>query len=467
MKTRLIALLLALLMFAIPAAADVSPTVSAGHTLLVDMNAGPCKTLTGNVQVIVLIVSTGDEPWTEEEIAAIRQEAQAAGRMLRIEAASYGASLNISLKFHTAAASSAPARSDSGPWVSDLLAGIPGLRGYSHGSAWDNTPLLIFCSTQGRAFARCQYSDRFAEYAVFYRGDDSGVIRHEMLHLFGAEDYYVEDTIAEAAGRIFPNSVMLNSDYQGTVDELTAYAIGWTDFPGENALQLLSETASVTSESLAQSREADQVTGLGVSSGSESTYNGMMVDGVWQGWGHLAWRNGDSYLGFFEQGTRDGQGMYFWADGSVYSGDFVQGARTGQGVTTWPDGTSYSGGFRNGQRHGKGVYTWPDGSVYSGDFVDGARTGQGTYISANGSVYTGGFLNGEFDGQGTLIFADGSCYTGGFRGGLLHGTGTYHWASGSSFTGSFVDGKRHGKGVYRGESGSILEGEWVDDKYVP
>lgn len=463
MKTRLMSLLMALALLLIPAAsAEFMPD----HPLLADVQAGPCKSLTGQVQVVVLIVSTPGSPWTQEEVTSIRQQVQSASRMLRSEAAVYGASLSISYRFHQVSASSGPDMHNSEEWLDGVLRKVDGISGRINASAWADTPLLVYVSEAGRAFAHCQSNDSYAEYAVLYRGDGSGVIRHEMLHLFGAQDYYVEETIAAAAGRLFPTSIMLHSDYSGTVDPLTAYVIGWTTGPGVTGLQLLEETSSVTTQGFIESQVADQVTGLGVTSDASSAYNGMLEDGVPHGWGQITWKNGDSYLGFWTQGERNGRGLYIWEDGTVFAGDFAHGKRTGWGATAWPTGGSYTGGYQEGQRHGHGVYTWANGDVYTGEFVLGERTGQGTLVKADGTVYTGGFVGGEFEGQGTIIFSDGSCYTGGFKAGRLHGTGTYHWASGSSFTGEFANGKRHGHGVYRSENGGLLEGEWVNDQYT-
>lgn len=466
MKKRIIALLLVMLMLCASAAADSNPSVSTGHALLEDMNAGPCKSLTGAVQLVVLIVSIGDEPWTDAEIVGIRQEAQTACRMLRSEAAAYGATLNISLKFHTLSAADAPPMRSSGDWMNGVLRDVPGLSGAIHGTAWANTPLMVFCSTPGRAFAVCQSDDYHAEYAILYRGDDSGVIRHELMHLFGAEDYYVEDAIAGAAQRLCPNSIMLHSDYTGTVDDLTAYIIGWTEMPGENGLQLLRETADVSVQSYSDSRISDQQSGLQTLSDASTTYTGMVDAGVANGWGHIIWNNGDSYLGHWVQGAREGMGLYAWADGTVFAGTFANGMRTGWGATQWANGSSYVGGYQDGVRDGQGTYIWADGSVYSGSFVNGERTGQGSLINADGTMYTGSFLNGQYNGRGTLVFADGSSYTGEFLNGRLHGEGTYRWANGSSYTGDFADGQRHGHGVYRSKDGAVLEGEWINNVYA-
>lgn len=466
MTKRFFSFLFAILLTLSPALAEPSVTAYADHFLLSDMNAGACQALTGTVELVVVFVSVESSPWTEEEIAARRQELLTACRMLRTEAASYGAQLNLTLQVHVVSADAGPDMQTSENWVDRILFRVPGLPNRYDRARWSNTPLILFCSTPGRAFAHCESSDREAEYAILYHTDDSAVIRHELLHLFGAMDYYVDAVIADAAGRLCPSSIMMGSEYANSVDDLTAYVVGWTSQPGSVGMQLLSETAQVTAASFAQAQAANQTTGLGRVTGSDSTYLGMMVDGVPEGWGMITWDSGDSYLGFWQEGLRDGTGVYTWPDGTVYTGDFVDGHRTGQGSSFWSDGSSYTGGYLNGFRHGYGVYIWPNGDTYAGDFVYGERTGQGTLIKADGVVYRGDFVQGRYEGSGTMIFADGATYTGGFHDNRFSGTGTYRWANGSSYTGEFANGLRHGSGVYRNANGGVVEGRWVNDAFT-
>lgn len=464
MKHRILLLLLAF-MLCTTALAEDPMALYDGHILLESRDAGPCKRLTGSVQVVVVLVNVQSNPWSEAETAAIRQELLTAARMLRSEAAFYGADVQLSFKFHTVTVSTPPDMNASTVWVDRILRQLPDVPARTVPGAWANTPLLLFCSSQGRAFAHCESAIDRAEYAVLFRGDDSGAIRHELLHLFGAEDYYVEATVAEAAEATFPNSLMLSSDRYATVDDVTAYVIGWTDSPGDKGMQLLAATCDVSAVSLLQSRIANQVTGLGAYTAADYSYTGMMVDGVPEGWGSLTWDGGDVYIGALHQGQPDGTGVYTWADGTVYAGDFSDGVRTGHGASCWSNGTIYTGGYQAGQRHGYGVYIWPNGDVYTGDFVDGKRTGHGTLVKADGTVYTGEFVGGSYCGTGTLIFPDGSSYTGTFMSDCFHGSGTYRWPTGASFTGEFKLGQRHGHGIYRRTDGSILEGEWANDAY--
>ena len=63
-------------------------------------------------------------------------------------------------------------------------------------------------------------------------GGQSSVIAHEMLHLFGAEDFYTPLNRKEMAEKKFPNDIMLHQEYQilgNNIGVATAFYIGWTD----------------------------------------------------------------------------------------------------------------------------------------------------------------------------------------------------------------------------------------------
>ena len=64
------------------------------------------------------------------------------------------------------------------------------------------------------------------------------MISHEVLHLFGAEDLYKEQTDGSRAGRAkiakkyFPKDIMFTTQKKissNKVDAFTAYAIGWSN----------------------------------------------------------------------------------------------------------------------------------------------------------------------------------------------------------------------------------------------
>ena len=62
-------------------------------------------------------------------------------------------------------------------------------------------------------------------------------VAHEMLHLFGAEDFYAEgdqrNGRAYLASIYYPYGIMYQGYYDisyNYVDQFTAYAVGWIDY---------------------------------------------------------------------------------------------------------------------------------------------------------------------------------------------------------------------------------------------
>ena len=76
---------------------------------------------------------------------------------------------------------------------------------------------------------------------------------HELLHLFGAADYYFPDVIETAAKKWLPDSVM-NSGRGMAIDDLTRVLIGWDSTLTESAEQFLKATSSITIEEIEKAR---------------------------------------------------------------------------------------------------------------------------------------------------------------------------------------------------------------------
>ena len=106
--------------------------------------------------------------------------------------------------------------------------------------------VLIFVKGPANSYCiACSYDHPgecpFVEGAVLYesylsnRPLASGTIAHELLHTFGAWDFYhtYEQTKEQEkkAKILFPNSIMLNIEYdinKCNIDELTAWLVGWS-----------------------------------------------------------------------------------------------------------------------------------------------------------------------------------------------------------------------------------------------
>ena len=76
---------------------------------------------------------------------------------------------------------------------------------------------------------------------------------HELLHLFGAADFYYPCAIKTAAQKWLPDSVM-NSGNGIAIDDLTRVLIGWDSTLTESAEQFLKATSSITLAEIKKAR---------------------------------------------------------------------------------------------------------------------------------------------------------------------------------------------------------------------
>lgn len=430
---------------------------------------GDCKAMVGDVLLTVIFASDSESTWSEARMKAMQTQIWAVEERMEQDAATWGAELELTVEFKTATATAGQlALNDNKEWIDSVMrsAGL-GPREEVNQTleaqrGVDEAPVAIFVDRSGRSFASSASGTNGAEYAVCYENADA--LYHELNHVFGAKDFYYPTFVKEQAQTHLQNSIMISSG-EGVMESLTAYLIGWTDTPSEQAVAFLRATASLTKEQLDEEREREQYTGYVTDfQKGDAIYTGYLVDGQLHGYGTRTSLSGDSYTGDWDHGIKHGTGTYNWANGDSYSGTWVDGSRTGTGTYTWASGNSYTGDWVNGDRTGKGTWTSADGECYVGDFVEGSFHGQGTYTWSSGNSYTGSWVEGKRTGKGTWVFARGDRYVGDFQDGKFHGQGTYTWANGDSYTGSWVDDSRNGYGVYQWTNGTKYEGQFVNDQ---
>lgn len=441
MKKHILPLLCALLLaLTLPAQAEFTD-----HPLLRYRDAGPCRSLTGSIRVVVVFVDVPGALWTPEARSAAQAMLQSAASTLQREAVDAGVPLQLSFNLHNGSADALPDLSASLPWAKAAMAST-GAAPLCAGSAADSVyctggmPIMFLLNTGGRNFSCMSGNSRVEEYSVLYASTmDAGYVRHELLHLYGAMDYYQNAACEQAAEALYPDSIMLRTRGDSTVDSLTAYIIGWADAPDAAAVDFLRRTAEVTGEAMAAARDADTRTGSAGTSSDGITYTGDLVDGERHGYGTLRWPTGDSYTGEFRHGERTGAGVYRWANGEVYTGDFADGLFDGTGVYVMADGVRYTGDFVRDSFHGTCVIEWSDSGLrYMGDVTNGEITGHGTFVFPDGTTYTGGVLNGMRHGQGIMRWSDGEMYMGGFEQDMRSGYGVYFFADGTSVAGQWA-----------------------------
>lgn len=409
------------------------------HILLGCKCRGVCSELTGEVEVLTVFVDVPGAEWSEEAITARKKEVRRALQDIQRAADTYGVPLGLRTTYYTSRTAKAHHFGDSGldEWVAEAVGSAQreepdylqafrvqdstrkraGLPGYAAGGrAFMKRPVLLLQNLRSRGHAQMR-GDQKPEVAIVYAGEGPGVMRHELLHLFGAADFYVLPELKKLVREHFADSVMISSGDAAPIDPATAYLIGWMPVPDARVKAFFKATSSLTKEKLGKAKEDNTRTGYGSRMVGDCDYTGDMVGGTPHGMGRMIWPDGSVYTGDFVKGERTGRGMLTWKDGSVYTGDFVKGERTGKGSLVWGAqtewrGSSYSGDFVKNVRTGKGVHAWPNGDTYAGDFLNDVRTGQGIYTWKNGNVYTGGFVSNQLCGWGTMRYTNGTVHEG-------------------------------------------------------
>ena len=400
------------------------------HCLKRYKDGGICQALTGKIFWSFVYVDDAESGWSRTEKEAQDRTNVKVIQYLKEEGRKEGVYLRMFNKTWTVRVSYAMRQENRSSWTEDFAktAGFPSFRDLNR-SLQKQYPggqifFVFLVNKSGRAFASSSVNEGAAdaEYCVVYRGEP-GSILHEVLHVFGAADLYYPPQVAQAAGRILGESVMMNSDCQ-VLDDLTKYLIGWHRQPTAKARQLLMATAGITEQMVSDALQAENQ--------------------VRNGYGRKTYSNGTVYEGEFQEGVADGRGTFYYTNGSVYQGDVKNGSFEGRGTLRYAGGTVYEGTFQNHQFHGRGRICYADGSVYEGTFRNGLQQGRGRYSYVSGTVYEGEFRNGEPCGCGIYLFSNGDRYEGEVQNGKLHGWGCLTYADGTVRRGRFVNDEYKG-----------------------
>lgn len=221
----------------------------------------------------------------------------------------------------------------------------------------------------------------------------------------------------------------------------------------------------------------------------------LSLDGKFNGYGELYYKNGKKYEGKFEDGKLNGYGRlinlfgiicfegYFkdnqFLDGKgkiikiedngdkiIYEGDIKNMKKEGKGIEKNKEYT-YLGSFSDDLRHGKGKIIYNEGEeYYEGEFTKGKMTGHGFYKWSNNDTYEGQFLDGNLHGKGVFKWHDGNEYEGDYINNIKEGQGEYRWKNGKKYKGPYKNGKPHGIGIVTSSNGETFEAEFNNGKLV-
>lgn len=241
---------------------ETEAELSAIDKLRPDYNYRTCKNLSGDVSVVLFYVDDFESSWTDSEIEAFtKNEVEPALSFLEKEAEKHGIELSFTLQ-----------KIYSSIYYDDEVSTSIALTGYATCDVLWQSAIQINYSSSGKmldSFRRSYKTDEVVCFTIFNKSgtayalnpargyDDmnidehclvfardiyqtengaagimSSVVAHEMLHLFGAEDFYANDSRKNLAKAYYPKDIMLSTSYDITENEVgkaTAFYIGWTD----------------------------------------------------------------------------------------------------------------------------------------------------------------------------------------------------------------------------------------------
>ena len=298
------------------------------HLFMQTKGKGNCETLTGKICLMLVFVSDIESTW--DSASRAEAESKLCEEMVKMMDYADGFGVDLSIYY--------------GEWDLYLPTDVESYTAYD----WQETfvskvgydsfhdvqlslerewqvasvPLVFVLNKEGRACAYTQSAAAGEEFLTVYSSDYSSFC-HEMLHLYGAEDYYYPKTVTDAAKTYFPGSIMLDGS---TVDDFTAYIVGWKKTLSDNAKKFLKATAHLTQEDMNEADKAEQLTGYGTKYyGDGSVYTGYMEFGVPHGQGTMDYANGDRYVGGWRNGQIYGYGTYYERNGKSTYGYWING----------------------------------------------------------------------------------------------------------------------------------------------
>lgn len=204
----------------------------------------------GTIAVVSFFVDTPENKWNLQSIGEMKKPLKTALEYIENSARKYNAKVSFIYDwekeralYHRTVIDRVPEESDS--FENYLDGKIEGWLKYEPKYSEllekydaDGVFAILWFKGEGRSYAICYDGiDNPDETLVAYSKESPCVLAHEILHLFGAHDYYEEAEYSpEAVGFLkseYPNDIMLSVDrgskIRKKISELTAYHLGWID----------------------------------------------------------------------------------------------------------------------------------------------------------------------------------------------------------------------------------------------
>lgn len=227
-------------------------------------NLGSCKKLEGTIVVLFLFTDDSESHWDSDSLSKFESsQTQKALTYLEDKASQYGKTLNFISKSYsviggdnTIYSKSIIKDANSNNMSYDALENICENMGYGTSDGlfadvrkeYPNCEIIpiILLNKDGTSYARGVYTPEstMPEHCIiftrnlgvtsapFLPGNRASTIAHEILHLYGAEDFYNMEGRSALASKYYPSDIMYYVDgfvNRNKIGDFTAYTIGWTD----------------------------------------------------------------------------------------------------------------------------------------------------------------------------------------------------------------------------------------------
>lgn len=230
-------------------------------------NIGHNKQLRGTPVIYAIFMDDDESSWDTLSIESfLRYEIKPAVEYLENEASKWGIELDISIKTFATVLNQGYTINYEGivnrnlresPSTKDVLEKAAMDFGYiseedindSISAANGGNEIIFLCilNKDGTCYTRNQItngSTTLVEEIVLFRrplnypewliknGERASVVAHEILHLFGAQDFYITESREKLAEQYYPDDIMLWQYYdinKNKLGDCVAYSIGWTN----------------------------------------------------------------------------------------------------------------------------------------------------------------------------------------------------------------------------------------------
>lgn len=238
------------------------------HFALRGMGKGCSKQLLGKVCIVAFLIQEAKSAWKKDDIEKCKAVLEKAQSILRTQSGKTENRLHVVYAMDVV---SVQLKFDR-DFYEELETNVLKQYGnYTNAAAYqhhyekkflkDEAPVVFILNKNFRSFALTSHTEDTGNETSFVSYNDdidkcARTLVHELLHQFGAIDYYLPETVKAAAEKYFPDSIMKAGGER--IDPLTRYIIGWDEEPEESVLSFLEETKDVTDEEIREAHRKDE-----------------------------------------------------------------------------------------------------------------------------------------------------------------------------------------------------------------